>query len=37
MNMLKVIFGMQFGISHIVDVKQVLCMSGKKNFRQNFK
>lgn len=30
MNMLKVIFGVQFGLSHIVDVKQVSCMSEKK-------
>lgn len=36
-NEFKVIYGVQFGLSHIVDVKQVSCMSGKKNFRQNFK
>lgn len=36
MNLLKVIFGVQFGISHIVDVKQVSCMSEKKKLQAKF-
>lgn len=34
-NEFKVIYGVQFELSHIVDVKQVSCMSGKKIINLN--